>query len=828
MADRKKIYDQLTELMRGDFFGYGKELADGNGGFERLLDEGTIAGRNGKRIPGEKDRDEKDRANMLGKRLESGEPIYIYKKGEEYPREVRMDKKSGRLLVSPKRLDELRPEEQIQKPRRPSLMDRYFDFVAKMFGGRWDACRKWDSYNNQQDALKNVREQKRIDRRRRFDPILNGTEKPEKQREQNAPEKAPEKAPETKTVQQNTPAQNAPEAEKQLSPEQRLLRNLEKEKQLQEQLRQLREENAKLEKELAGKDSVKNEKTEPTLTENEQQIKADKKLAKELQKEENKKYIEEQQQIKSDEELAKSLQEEEYKNQGTKPDEAQDLNDSFIEISPEKEKELQNTDIDQFLKDNAKDEPKPEEMAATEVQQVVDINAMPEEVQPPVEDINAISPDQWPQKESKEAQPPVEDINAIHWPEDEPKPEKKQEDPDEVKDLIRNLKLGSKMRELPENVEDNIRKLYSDAQRGRQVLGDALEGLGDEQITGGDAVSSIVAYEDVKFKINALRNMGDKKLMRDLSDKDFVPKLKEEIRNTPEVADAADNLHNKEYFEKNVLSADGAKKMRESYEEHHRAAVMKQSKEKPQEEKQAESEKKEPDEVDGLLSKLKGEDANKQLPENVEKNLRKLYTDAQKSRQVLTDALNDPKNEKLAGGNTISNIVAYENIKNNINVMEGDQELIDNISSKDFVRNWKGAARLSPDVVYASDYPHDKQFFEKNVLSEKGVEKMSRSMDRGVNKVILQQGLVKNGLGKERDLFWGPSNEAEKMAMRDEEREKMGPPQEDEIKVGKQPRKPVVKQGGKVNEVKPVRVTHHPLERNQPTNQPQPGGPAMM
>ena len=726
MADRKKIYDQLAELMKGDFFGYGKELADGNGGFERLLDEGTIAGSNGKRIPGEKDRDEKDRANMLGKRLESGEPIYIYKKGEEYPREVRMDKKSGRLLVSPKRLDELRPEEQIQKPRRPSLMDRYFDFVAKMFGGRWDACRKWDSYNNQQDALKNVREQKRVDRRRRFDPILNGTEKPEKQRGQNAPEKAPE----TKMVQQNVPAQTAPETEKQLSPELRLLRNLEKEKQLQEQLRQLREENVKLEKEIEGKGSVKKENTEPTLPKNEQQIKSDRKLAKELQREENKKYIEEQQQIKSDEEFAKSLQEEEYKNQGTKPD--------------------------------------------------------------------------------------------------EPKQEEKQEDPDEVKDLLRKLKVGNKTRELPENVEDNIRKLYSGAQKGRQVLGDALEDLGDEQITGGDAVSSIVAYEDVKFKINALRNMGDKKLMSDLSDKDFVPKWKEEMRTSPEVVDAADNLHDKEFFEKNVLSADGAKKMRESYEEHHRAAVMKQSKEKPQEEKQAESEKKEPDEVDGLLSKLKGGDANKQLPENVEKNLRKLYTDAQKSRQVLTDAINDPKNEKLAGGNTVANIVAYENIKNSINIMEGDQELIDNISSKDFVRNWKGAARLSPDVVYASDYPHDKQFFEKNVLSEKGVQKMSNSMDRGVNKIIVQQGLAQNGLSKERDIFWGPSNEAEKMAMRDEEREKMGPPQEDEIKVGKQPRKPVVKQGSKVNEPKLVRVTHHPLEQNQPTNQPQPGGPAMM
>ena len=56
----------------------------------------------------------------------------------------------------------------------------------------------------------------------------------------------------------------------------------------------------------------------------------------------------------------------------------------------------------------------------------------------------------------------------------------------------------------------------------------------------------------------------------------------------------------------------------------------------------------------------------------------------------------------------------------------------------------------------------------------------------------------------------------------------MGPPQEDEIKVGKQPRKPVVQQNNKASEPKSVRVMHHPLEQNQPVNQPQPGGPAMM
>lgn len=497
MADRKKIYDQLAELMKGDSFGYGKELSDGEGGFERLLDEGTIAGRNGKRIPGEKDRNEKDRANMLGKLLESGEPIYIYKKGEVYPREVRLDKKSERLMASPKRLDELRPEEQIQKPRKPSLMDRYFDFIAKMFGGRWDACRKWDSYNNQQDALKNVRAQKRIDRRRRFDPILNGTEKPEKQREQNAPEKAPE----TKAVQQNPPAQNAPEAEKQLSPELRLLRNLEKEKQLQEQLRQLREENATLEKELAGKGSVKNEKTEPTLTENEQQIKADKKLAKELQKEENKKYIEEQQQIKSDEKLAKSLQEEEYKNQGTKPDEAQELNESFIEMSPEKEKKLQGTDISQFLKDNAKDEPKPEE-----------------------------------------------------------KQEKRE--PDEVDDLLSKLKGGDANKQLPENVEKNLRKLYTDAQKSRRVLTDALNDPKNEKLAGGNTISNIVAYENIKNNINVME--GDQELIDNISSKDFVRNWKGAARLSPDVVYASDYPHDKRFFEKNVLSEKGMQKLSNS------------------------------------------------------------------------------------------------------------------------------------------------------------------------------------------------------------------------------------------------------------------------
>lgn len=539
MADRKKIYDQIAELMNGDTFGYGKELKSGDEAFERLLDEGTIAGKDGKRIPGKKDRDGKKRGEMLGKLLEKGEALYIYKKGEEYPREVRYNQETGKIEVSKKPINQMRPDELLEKPPKPGLLARYFDLIAKMFGGRVGSCRKWDRYNEQQEALKNVKDEKRVNRRKRFDPILNGTEKGSQENEK-------EVGKESKT------SELSPKEKQQNALELQLLRNLEKEKQLQEQLRQLREENAQIEKSLAGKGSVKNEKTQPTLTGNEQQIKADRKLAKELQKEENKKYVEEQQQIKSDEEFAKSLQEEEMKQQ-------------------------------------------------------------------------------------------------------EPQPE-----------------------------------------------------------------------------------------------------------------------------------------------------------------------------VDDLLDKLKGGDKEKKLPENVENNLRKLYSDAQKGRQVLTDALNDPKNEKLAGGNTVANIVAYENIKNSINLMGDDQELIDNINSKDFVRNWKGAARLSPNVVYASDYLHDKQFFEQNVLSEKGVQKMSDSMDRGVSKVLLQQGLAKDGLGKERDIFWGPSNEAEKMAMRDEEREKMGPPQEDEIKVGKQPRKPVVKQNNKVSEPKPVPVTHHPLEQNQPTNPPQPAGPAIM
>ena len=257
MAERKKIYDEITELMKGDLFGYGKELAGGDEGFERLLDEGTVAGSDGKRIPGKKGRDDKKRGEMLGKLLEDGEPIYIYKKGEEYPREVRYDPKTGKIEAGKKPLNELRPDELAQKPAKPGILARYFDFLAKFFGGRVDSCRKWDRYEQQQEALKNVKDEKRVNRRRRFDPILNGTEKAGQEHEN---EKEVGKESGTKELSPKEKEQNALEL--------RLLRNLEKEKQLQEQLRQLREENAQIEKSLAGKGSIQSEKKEPAPLKN--------------------------------------------------------------------------------------------------------------------------------------------------------------------------------------------------------------------------------------------------------------------------------------------------------------------------------------------------------------------------------------------------------------------------------------------------------------------------------------------------------------------------------------------------------------------------------
>ena len=120
MADNltnQMIYDKFTELLRSETFGYADELKSGDAGYEDLLTSGAIADDRGRRIPGSDGRGTDDRAKKIGSLLASGSPIYVYRKGELYPREMRFNPKTNQLMVSKKDVTQLAP---ISKPPEPS------------------------------------------------------------------------------------------------------------------------------------------------------------------------------------------------------------------------------------------------------------------------------------------------------------------------------------------------------------------------------------------------------------------------------------------------------------------------------------------------------------------------------------------------------------------------------------------------------------------------------------------------------------------------------------------------------------------------------------
>lgn len=169
---RKAIYEKLDALMRKSGeggFGYGDELQSGDEGYLHLMDAGVIADSTGKRIPGKKGQRDYDRASSIAGILEDGQPIYIYKKGEKYPRKVEFDPGTGALKVDPKPINEMpKPT----APEAPTLWQRYWGAMASMFGGGTETMRKWNAYQNEMAARENVQSARREERRVRNDADL--------------------------------------------------------------------------------------------------------------------------------------------------------------------------------------------------------------------------------------------------------------------------------------------------------------------------------------------------------------------------------------------------------------------------------------------------------------------------------------------------------------------------------------------------------------------------------------------------------------------------------------------------------------------------------
>ena len=167
---KEEYFQQLMELLKSGNFGWDKELSDdGTASLEKLLEQGTILGRDGKRIPGKAGRDEKKLQKELAKRLKNDKAVYIYKKGEEYPREVRFDPKEKRFKVS-----EPVNQMELQPVKKPHWFKRwYLNLFSLMFRGKSiQSVRDWKRYSHRQEAFKNAMATKRVERRRQFDPIL--------------------------------------------------------------------------------------------------------------------------------------------------------------------------------------------------------------------------------------------------------------------------------------------------------------------------------------------------------------------------------------------------------------------------------------------------------------------------------------------------------------------------------------------------------------------------------------------------------------------------------------------------------------------------------
>ena len=236
---KEELYKGFSELMRGDAFGWGPELQKGDGAMEDLLEKGVLLGRDGKRIPGKSGRSEEKLKRVIAKCIQDGKAVYLYKKGEAYPREVRYNPETKRFSVG-------EPVNQVElhKVPKPSAFKRYYlNLFSLMFRGKsLQSIRDWKHYEHQREAFDNAMAEKRVNRRKRYDPILNGKGEAE-----------PEK--------QSASAQPAAEAgEKPKAPEQSELSELKAMVEaltqqfgvLQEELKLQQAENAALKKTLEG------------------------------------------------------------------------------------------------------------------------------------------------------------------------------------------------------------------------------------------------------------------------------------------------------------------------------------------------------------------------------------------------------------------------------------------------------------------------------------------------------------------------------------------------------------------------------------------------
>lgn len=143
----------------------------------------------------------------------------------------------------------------------------------------------------------------------------------------------------------------------------------------------------------------------------------------------------------------------------------------------------------------------------------------------------------------------------------------------------------------------------------------------------------------------------------------------------------------------------------------------------------------EPDPAQPLLDKLRKLNGGEELSPKVKENLNKIITDAKDGEAVLQQAMNERKpGDPIYGGHYVPNIVAGKQITDIINNAE-TPDVLTLLSEDGFPARWQEQMKMSPDVRFASDYFHDKEFFRQTLFTKEGSEQIVKSVDQSFGRL---------------------------------------------------------------------------------------------
>ncbi len=353
--------------------------------------------------------------------------------------------------------------------------------------------------------------------------------------------------------------------------------------------------------------------------------------------------------------------------------------------------------------------------------------------------------------------------------------------------LLEYLRVLNGDKDVPEQVKNNLHQLLDESAKSRNTLKQALDSRkSGEMLYAGVLVPSIVAGKNIE---RFIMDSTTPDILNAIGDKDFVEQWKKMSLLSTDVRFASEYMHNKEFFEQSIFTKNGMRQLsrsmdhglekwdeyiqkgkdtellfKESKIEAEKLAIEEGLVNSPEQEQQSKQNEQSPattSKEQKLLEYLRVLNGDKDVPEQVKNNLHQLLDESAKSRNTLKQALDSRKSgEMLYAGDLVPSIVAGKNIEKFI-MDSTTPDILNAIGDKDFVEQWKKMSLLSTDVRFASDYMHNKEFFEQSIFTKDGMRQLSRSMDHGLEK---WDEYIQKGKDTE-PLFTASKIDAEKLAI---------------------------------------------------------------